>query len=145
MKKKIFSSRFEERVDSLLLSSLKELRSRKKPEVAYEQTKIPYVVRKNYVPDWTIVRPDGTTLYLETKGYFDPEARAKMRLIKNQYPDLLIALCFQQNNFIGKKSKVTYTDWAERHGFLHSVGFIPFEWLFGSKTPETLKQKGIAI
>jgi len=37
-----------------------------------------------YKPDFKIFKEDGSHYYIETKGFFDPESRAKMAAIKKQ-------------------------------------------------------------
>jgi hypothetical protein len=93
----------------------------------YESTKVPYVLRCNYTPDFLL--PNG--IYLETKGQLTEEDRRKMKAVKAENPELDIRFVFQSPyNKINKGSKTTYAAWAERNGFLwcayHS---IPIEWL----------------
>ncbi len=93
----------------------------------YESTKVPYVLRCNYTPDFLL--PNG--IYLETKGHLTEEDRRKMKAVKAANPELDIRFVFQSPyNKIYKGSKTTYSKWAEKHGFLwcayHS---IPIEWL----------------
>lgn len=89
----------------------------------YESEKIPYVIAGHYIPDFIITTPLGV-IYLETKGYFRPEAKRKMVAVKKQHPELDIRIVFYSN----KKKDIT---WAERHGFKWSVGDIPKEWMQG--------------
>ncbi len=95
--------------------------------IHYERLRIPYVVpQRSYRPD--IILPSG--IILEGKGLFMSEDRAKMRLIKQQYPDLDIRFCFYSpGSRIAPKSKTTYSKWAETYGFLWCGRVIPKEWL----------------
>ena len=82
-------------------------------------------------------KPDGTQMLLEGKGLFDTEARAKMLLVKNTYPDLDLRLVFSNANArIHKKSQTTYAMWATKHGFPYSHKEIPAEWLAEAKPPK---------
>lgn len=82
----------------------------------------------------------GTKIILETKGHFggtkgrdkaSAEARAKLLLLKAQYPDLDIRFVFQNaKTKIYKGSKTTNAMWAESNGFKWSDrGIIPQEWI----------------
>lgn len=92
-----------------------------KVRFSYESERIPYVLARHYVPDF-IIRTDKGVLYVECKGYFRPEAKAKMAAIKRQHPQLDIRLLFY--------SKVrSNIKWAEKVGFKYAIGTIPEEWL----------------
>ena len=53
-----------------------------------------------------------------------------MLAIKQQRPDLDIRFVFQRNNSLTSKSKNTYGDWCDKHGFQWCVyPNIPEEWL----------------
>lgn len=114
MKKTKTKNRFEER----LFDQLKKL----KVKVKYESEKIPYVLYRNYIPDFIIEKEDGKILYIEAKGYFRPDAKPKMVAVKKLHPDLDIRFVFYNNN----KSNIR---WAMKHGFPYSIGYIPEEWL----------------
>ena len=61
---------------------------------------------------------------------FLTQDRQKMKLIKEQYPDLDIRFIFSNAKArIGKKSQTTYAMWCERYGFLWADKEIPQEWL----------------
>lgn len=117
-------SKFEEKV-------AKQLRAyRAKPQ--YEAEKIPYTISYNYVPDFLILRKDGTKLYIEAKGLgraFDDAARRKMEAVKEQNPDLDIRIVFMSNRPYRKRGKKRPSDWAEKHKFPYSIGTVPKEWL----------------
>lgn len=87
----------------------------------YEDEKIPYVLYRNYIPDFIIETPRGK-IYIEAKGYLRPEHKAKMVAVKQQYPDLDIRMLFYSYN---KK----YIKWAEKYGFKYATYVIPEEWL----------------
>ncbi len=95
----------------------------------YEQHKINYIkpaTHHKYTPDFRL--PNG--IFVETKGRFITADRKKHLLIKEQHPELDIRFLFQNaNNRISKKSKTTYADWCNKHGFLYAEKEIPKEWL----------------
>ena len=95
-------------------------------EYTYEADKLRYVLEANYIPDFKI-----GNVYLETKGYFPPEQRRKMKAVKAANPDLDIRIIFQSpHNKINKRSKTTYSMWAEKNGFPWCAYYaIPVDWL----------------
>lgn len=114
-----FRSKLEEQVNDLLLQL--------GVNYGYESTKVPYVLRCHYTPDFVLANG----IYLETKGHLKEEDRRKMKAVKDANPDLDIRFVFQSPfNKINKGSKTTYAQWAEKNGFqwaaYHS---IPIEWL----------------
>lgn len=111
----------------------------------YEPVELEYVLVKHYTPDFIINRPDGTDLYVESKGYFDHVSREKMVAVKTQHPDLEIVLLFMDDKLINKKSQFKYSDWAAKHGFDYSIGTVPYRWLYGSSLPNNLENKEIIL
>jgi hypothetical protein len=90
----------------------------------YEPDRIAYNKVHHYVPDFKL---DG--FYIETKGRFLPADRTKHRLLKEQHPDLDIRFVFQQpNHTLNPKSKTTYAQWCDKHGFLWSGTKLPKSW-----------------
>ena len=85
-------------------------------EVEYEATRLEYVKRACYVPDFK----DGEVLY-EAKGRFLSADRTKLLAVRNAHPSIDLRLVFQRNNKLSKKSTTTYMDWATQHGFRASV------------------------
>ena len=114
-----FRSGLEERVADLLV----ELGI----SYEYETTKIDYTIEHVYTPDFIL--PNGVVL--ETKGFWEPEDRRKIKAVKAQNPDLDLRMVFQAPyNKISKKSKTTYAKWCERHDIpWTSFHNIPLEWL----------------
>ena len=100
-------------------------RQLKKAKVTYkyESERIPYVLARHYIPDFIIYTQTGK-VYIEAKGYFRPEARAKMVAVKKLNPHLDIRIVF----YASKKKDIR---WAIRHGFRYAIGTIPGEWLEG--------------
>jgi hypothetical protein len=104
----------------------KDLKGRK-ASFLYEPKRLYYVHRTHYTPDFILRKQ---AIIIEAKGEFTSADRKKMRLVKEQYPDLDIRMVFSNpNTLIGKKSKTTYAMWCERHGFPYAKGRIPEEWL----------------
>lgn len=89
----------------------------------YESEKIPYVLARHYIPDYIVLTPSGK-IYIECKGYFRPEHKAKMIAVKKQHPELDIRILFYAPN---KK----YEKWAVKNGFKYAFSDIPKEWLDG--------------
>lgn len=85
-------------------------------EVEYESTRLDYIRKARYVPDFK----DGEVLY-EAKGRFLPSDRTKLLAVKQAYPRVDLRLVFQRNNKLSKDSTTTYMDWAKQHGFPASV------------------------
>jgi len=114
-----FRSGLEERVADLLV----ELGI----SYEYETTKIDYTIEHVYTPDFIL--PNGVVL--ETKGFWEPEDRRKIKAVKAQNPDLDLRMVFQAPfNKISKKSKTTYAKWCDRHDIpWTSFHNIPIEWL----------------
>ena len=98
----------------------------------FEGTKINYVKpepHRVYTPDFIVCKGDGTIIYLETKGYFRPESRTKMRHVKRCNPKLDIRIIFQENKVINKKTGFDYLQWSKRNNFPCAIGHVPKEWL----------------
>lgn len=97
--------------------------------INYEVDKIPYVVpatKRKYLPDFRIAQ----NVYIEAKGKFDASERRKFMLLKEQFPDIIIHIAFQNaNQKIRKGSKTTYADWCEKHGISWSHKQIKKDWL----------------
>ena len=92
----------------------------------YESEKLSYIIEAKYIPDFKV-----GDVYLEAKGYFPADQRRKMKAVKKANPELDIRFIFQ-NPFtkISKRSKTTYSMWAERNGFPWCVYYaIPVDWL----------------
>lgn len=87
-----------------------------------------YVVQKKYHPDFKV--KEG--VYIETKGLFRAEDRAKHLYMRSQHPEITIYLVFQNpNNKLSRVSKTTYGEWATKHGIEWTTleSGIPKEWL----------------
>jgi len=97
-------------------------------EVQYESEKVAYTIpasEHTYNPDFRL--PNG--IIVETKGRFVLTDRKKHLLVKEQNPNLDIRFVFSNSkNKINKKSKTTYGDWCDKHGFKYADKEIPNSW-----------------
>ena len=83
-----------------------------------------------YKPDFKVIKPDGTAIYIETKGYFDVDSRVKMSCIKEQFPEEDIRMVFMDPNKRISKAPTskTYGEWCDRAGYKWSSFCLPKEW-----------------
>lgn len=96
----------------------------------FEKTKLKYVKPQKahtYTPDFYLPKQN---IYIETKGLFTTQDRQKMRLVKEQHPELDIRFVFSNSRSrITKKSQTTYAMWCDKYGFKYADKHIPKEWL----------------
>lgn len=112
-----FKSKFETSVYEAAIRSGKSLE--------YETVVLDYTIRGKYHADWLL--PNG--IIVETKGYLDAAAAKKMIAVKTAHPDLDIRIVFQNASMKrNKRAKMTYGEWATKHGFIWSQGTIPLSW-----------------
>lgn len=97
-------------------------------KVEYETEKVNYIIPSSphtYSPDFKLPN----NIRVETKGRFVLQDRKKHLLVKEQNPTLDIRFVFTNSkNKITKKSKTTYADWCDKHGFKYADKVIPDEW-----------------
>jgi hypothetical protein len=93
----------------------------------YEKHVINYIPKpKRYTPDFLL----DNGIFVETKGRFTASDRAKHILVKEQHPNLDIRFVFTNpNQRISKRSKTTYADWCDKHGFKYAHALVPVEWI----------------
>jgi predicted nuclease of restriction endonuclease-like RecB superfamily len=113
--KKKLKNKFEIKLDKQL--------KRSKVSFEYESERIPYILARNYIPDFVVATPTGR-VYIEAKGYLRPEHKAKLVAVKKQHPEKDIRIVFYAPN---KK----YEAWAIRHGFRYAFSTIPKDWING--------------
>ncbi len=90
------------------------VRSQLGAEYEYESTYLPYTLAHRYLPDF--IDPEAKRI-VEVKGRFTSADRAKMKAIRQQYPDYTIEMRFQNpDTKIAKNSKTSYSDWCIKHG-----------------------------
>ena len=103
-----------------------------KNRVAYEfeKTKLKYTKPQKihtYTPDFHLIKK---RIFIETKGLFTTQDRQKMKLIREQHPNLDIRFIFSNSRArISKKSKTTYGMWCERYGYMYADKHVPKEWI----------------
>lgn len=97
-------------------------------KLEYEADKVPYILEREYLIDFTFTRKDGTMVYIETKGYFDAEDRQKHLAVRKTNPDLDIRFIFYNDGKIHKMSQTRYSTWCEQHGFKYAIRNVPEEW-----------------
>ena len=105
-------------------------------ELLYETDKIGYVVPardSKYTPDFKLPKKGGF-FYIETKGIWTVQDRAKHLLIQKQHPDLDIRFVFSnQNARLYKGSPTSYASYCEKHNFRYAHKVIPEAWLTEAK------------
>lgn len=96
---------------------------------SFEELVIPYVKPEKpakYTPDFVLENG----IIIESKGRFLTEDRQKHLLVQKQHPHLNIRFVFSNSKTkISKRSKTTYADWCEKHGFMYADKEIPDAWL----------------
>lgn len=101
---------------------------RHKQQVEYEPTKPPiyYTTTAAYIPDFKL----SNGVLIECKGFFSPRDRRKMLQVARDNPNLDIRFVFQRasNRLTKSPNSMTYWQWAEKHSFKWSEGYIPEEW-----------------
>ena len=113
--------------------------------VFYEQFKVRYTVPLSfhtYTPDFRLPN----NIIVETKGVWDAKDRAKMLLVREQYPDLDIRMVFSRlKSPIAPGSKTTVEQFCAKHGIPCAEKLIPEAWVkeAGPRfTPEEALQRG---
>lgn len=97
-----------------------------KVDFGYEVTKLPYIIKSTYIADFTL----SNGIIVETKGYFRPEDKRKMKSVKACHKELDIRMVFNEANTpSSKKSLEQNIRWCKRQGFPYAIGCIPKEWI----------------
>lgn len=92
----------------------------------YESKRISYQRQSKYIPDFVL----SNGIIIEAKGRLTQEDRSKMRLVKQQHPELDIRFVFSRSAAkLSKLSKTTYAEWCDKYGFPYADKQIPKEWL----------------
>lgn len=111
-----------------VLRGLKALQAEYKYQIEYETEKLKYTIEHTYNPDFPVRLPNGHTILIEAKGYWDAADRAKIRNVKAQNPDADIRMVFQADNKMHKASTLRYSDFCKKHNIPYAVKVIPKEW-----------------
>lgn len=96
---------------------------------AYETERFRYTIQKTYTPDFVLPR---SRILIEAKGYFTSADRSKTLAAREAIEEQGWELRFvfqKASNKLNKKSKTTYGDWCDKHGFLWAEGKVPRAWL----------------
>lgn len=104
------------------------------PSARYEAADLRYEVHafRRYRPDFVLPEQ---AIVIEAKGQLTTEDRAKMLLVKRQYPRLDIRLLLQ-NPRDKLTPRMTAGDWCEKAGFPFAKGpDIPSAWACHKPTP----------
>ncbi len=86
----------------------------------YEVDTLHYIVKRRYLPDFTITLPSGKKRFVEIKGYFRSQDKTKMKLVREYNPGIDIRLVVS-NDAAG--------EWCEKNGFPWALYHIPEDWL----------------
>ena len=88
----------------------------------YESTVLKYTQpqqERRYLPDFLLEPGNGKKIFLEVKGILTSADRKKLRLIREQYPSLILIMIFgNASNKLNKKSPTTYSDWCNKYKIL---------------------------
>lgn len=94
-----------------------------------------------YTPDFEL---DGG-VFVEAKGFFKPEKRSRMEDFIRSKPRILLKFLFAQDNWMTKKKKHKYSDWAKKMGVDFAIGKkIPEQWTKGCNGANTVADNGMA-
>lgn len=79
-----------------------------------------------YLPDFVL--PNG--LIIEMKGRWETKDRRKFVYLKDSHPHLDIRFVFSNaHSTLSKRSKTTYAEYCDDHGWPWAHKEIPFEWV----------------
>lgn len=107
----------------------RQLKKKRGWKVNYESEKLPYVLVRNYIPDWTLKGPDGRVVRVEYKGHFDAASRSKMAAVRKVNPEMDIRFIFSDaTKKVYKGRPMTYGDWADKYGFVWADKSVPEDW-----------------
>jgi hypothetical protein len=96
--------------------------------LGYESEYLPYVLKKKwYIPDFVLVKKDDTKMFIEAKGYFDADARAKMAAVIKYNEFIDVRMVFMNNHKVGKVWRCS--DWCESKGIPYAFETVPEERL----------------
>lgn len=111
-----YRSNFEGRIGRFL----------QKFKAEYEAYIVPYTLECNYWPDFRL--PNG--IFIEAKGRFTAMDRRKHLQVRRFHPTLDIRFVFYRaTEKLTKRSKTTYADWCDKHGFKWAAKEVPMAWI----------------
>ena len=85
-------------------------------DFAYEPARIPYIIRKKYVPDFICQR---TGAMIETKGFFRVGDTQKYKAIRDEINRPLIFVFTDSRKRLRKGSKMNLAQWCEKENLAH--------------------------
>lgn len=109
----------------------KQIESERPAQWDYETERFKYTLKKTYTPDFILKKADGTRMYIEVKGMFTADDRAKMLAVRDDNPGIDIRFLFSNaRSKLRKGSKSSYADWCDVHNFKWADGGrVPLQWL----------------
>lgn len=116
-------------------SGLEERFHKKAPMFDFEPFKVPYVTRRNYIPDFVYQTDVGHNVMIECKGFFRVGDTQKYKAIRdcNKFDELIFVFT-NGNKKLRKGSKMTLGQWCEKEGF---------KWFTEETIDELLEYLGI--
>ena len=117
-------------------SGLEERFHKKAPMFEFEPIKVPYVTKRNYIPDFVIAnKKKRYKVMIECKGFFRVGDTQKYKAIRDCNPkDELIFVFTNGHKKLRKGSKMTLGQWCEKEGF---------KWFTEETIDELLEYLGI--
>lgn len=117
--------------------------------VNYEEDRFTYITEHVYIPDFHIDAEIGR-IYIEVKGQYTSEDRAKTLNVIRSYPDIRLFVALQRPYAkISKKSKTTYAKWCNDYGVPWCPVPIPEdylnEWLNGSRPTYRARPQSVVV
>jgi hypothetical protein len=92
----------------------------------YESRHLKYCKEHTYTPDFVLTNG----IIIEAKGRFLASDRTKHLLVRKYNPELDIRFLFMNaRNRLSSRSRTTYAEWCDKHGFIWAQTTIPKEWL----------------
>tara|TARA_B110000908_G_C9829841_1_gene260890 strand:+ start:139 stop:522 length:384 start_codon:yes stop_codon:yes gene_type:complete len=82
----------------------------------YEPYRIPYIIKKKYVPDFIDKR---TGAMIECKGFFRVGDTQKYKAVRDEIDRPLIFVFTNSSKKLRKGSKMTLGQWCEKEGLAH--------------------------
>lgn len=67
---------------------------------------------RSYLPDFFVTNNNGTTYYIEVKGYMDAKSKTKLKRMKKYYPEIKLDLIEQKRYNEIKRFKNVIPDWG---------------------------------
>ena len=93
-------------------------------KATFEDRTLPFLQpaqKRRYNPDFRVEKdilfPGSPEVFIEVKGQLTSADRKKLKLIKEQYPEMQLILLFgRAENKLNKQRPTTYADWCDQYG-----------------------------